>query len=104
MAARVMEISEYTKDGSGFKNLFKDIEPIDDLNLGLIIIMFIVSSLLYLLLTMYFEVILPSEFGVRKPWYFLCQVKIYKKDRKSFEILKKFCTKEVENNVKHHNF
>jgi uncharacterized membrane protein len=60
--------------GSGFDNLFKVIASKNNPMMGLIIIALILSSIMYFLLTVYLEAILPSNHGVRKPWYFLCQV------------------------------
>jgi hypothetical protein len=62
-----------SENGSGFGNLNSD-PGLDNISLGAIFTMLFLSSIFYFIITLYFEAILPSEFGVRKPWYFLFQV------------------------------
>ena len=51
-----------------------------------IIIMFVmlcVDLIIYLFLGYYFENVLPHDFGVRKPWYFLCKA-CFKKKKQTY--------------------
>lgn len=57
--------------GSQWHNLFKAGSPDDTLTLGLVFVMLIIDTFLYLLIALYFEAILPGEYGIPKPWYFL---------------------------------
>jgi len=45
-------------------------------------IMFIIDFFLYLFLGYYLHNVLPHEFGIRKPWYFLCSSKYWKKSKR----------------------
>ena len=47
-------------------------------------IMLIADILIYLFLGYYFQNILPHEFGIRKPWYFLCTKKYWSRKIKIF--------------------
>ena len=40
--------------------------------------MLIVDALLYLLLAMYFDVVIPGEYGQRRPVYFICMPSFWK--------------------------
>jgi len=53
-----------------FENLFDD-----PLNLGTILILMLVWSFLYLPLTWYIEKIMPGQFGIPLPFYFIVSVK-----------------------------
>jgi hypothetical protein len=49
------------------------LSPIE-LSLGYVLLIFLFDTVLYMSLALYFEAVLPSEFGVRQPWYFLFRV------------------------------
>ena len=44
--------------------------------------MFFIDFFLYLFLGFYFQHVLPHDFGIRKPWYFLCTKNFWCKDKK----------------------
>ena len=54
--------------------MFEPISTVDPLSLGLVCLMLIFDTILYMTLTVYLESVLPSEYGVRKPWYYVFQV------------------------------
>jgi hypothetical protein len=60
--------------GAQWKNFFEPISAVDGLSVGNICLMFIVDIGMYMLLTLYFECIMPSKYGIRRPWYFLLKV------------------------------
>ena len=41
-------------------------------SIGIMLLMFIIDFFVYLFLGYYLHNVLPHEFGIRKPWYFLC--------------------------------
>ena len=47
-------------------------------------VMFVVDFFLYLFLGYYLHNVLPHDFGIRKPWYFLCLKNYWCKHRKPF--------------------
>ncbi|EDS44170.1 ATP-binding cassette sub-family A member 3 [Culex quinquefasciatus] len=42
----------------------------EELNVGLVIAMLLVDALIYLIIAIYVEQVMPGEFGIAKPWYF----------------------------------
>ncbi|XP_044269295.1 phospholipid-transporting ATPase ABCA3-like isoform X2 [Tribolium madens] len=56
--------------GSQWSNLFKTTSPRDKLSLGLIFLILIVDTLLYMVIAVYVEAIFPGEYGIAQPWYF----------------------------------
>ena len=50
-------------------------------------IMFIIDFFLYLFLGYYLNNVFPHEFGIRKPWYFLCSSKYWGKSKRKKEIM-----------------
>ena len=46
-------------------------------------IMFIIDFFFYLFLGYYFNQVLPHEFGLRKPWYFLCSSKYWFREKRN---------------------
>ncbi|OXA45953.1 ATP-binding cassette sub-family A member 3 [Folsomia candida] len=57
--------------GAQWKNIGKSASSIDSLALGHVLLMLLIASILYIFLAMYLESILPTKYGVRKPWYFI---------------------------------
>jgi ATP-binding cassette subfamily A (ABC1) protein 3 len=55
-------------------NIWTPVTADDDLVLGHVMIMLLVDSLIYILLTLYIEAVAPGEYGVPKHWYFPFQV------------------------------
>lgn len=46
-------------------------------------IMLIVDTILYLLIALYVETVLPGEYGVPLPWYFPCQPSYWRGNKKT---------------------
>lgn len=61
---------ESTGQGAHFNNLWMKASHDDNLTLGLVLVFLIIDCLIYLLLTMYLEVVLPGNYGLTQPWYF----------------------------------
>ncbi|KAL9700793.1 hypothetical protein quinque_004234 [Culex quinquefasciatus] len=57
--------------GLQWSNLFTPSTMDDGLSVGVVIIMLLVDAVIYLLIALYFEQIMPGEFGVAKQWNFL---------------------------------
>lgn len=57
--------------------LFKPYNPDGGMSLGMVMVMLTVDSLIYLLITIYVEAVFPGEFGVPKPWNFLCKASFW---------------------------
>lgn len=68
----------YQDVGAQWKYIAKPVSTMDSLTLLHIIGMFLVTSVIYTLLAMYLESVLPTKYGVRKPWYFIFLVSIEK--------------------------
>ncbi|KAK9882104.1 hypothetical protein WA026_018947 [Henosepilachna vigintioctopunctata] len=68
---QIMLMFEGSGEGSQWHNLFQAGSPDDTLNLGLVFIMLIFDTFIYLLIALYVEAVIPGEFGVPKPWYFM---------------------------------
>ncbi|XP_055389641.1 phospholipid-transporting ATPase ABCA3-like [Condylostylus longicornis] len=61
---------EGTGEGLQWDNLFRPVNIDDDISVGLLLIMLIVDSVVYMLIALYVEKILPGSFGVPEKWYF----------------------------------
>lgn len=61
---------EGTGEGLHWHNLWKPVSIDDQLTVGMVMIMMLVCSLIYLLIALYVEKIFPGEYGVPEPWYF----------------------------------
>ncbi|XP_053689710.1 phospholipid-transporting ATPase ABCA3-like [Sabethes cyaneus] len=72
---------EGNQAGLQWSNLFVPSTMNDGLSVGLVIVMFIVDALIYLAIALYFEQIMPGEFGVAKPWYFLFKKEYWKSNK-----------------------
>ncbi|XP_052859763.1 phospholipid-transporting ATPase ABCA3-like [Anopheles cruzii] len=72
---------EATQVGLQWSNLFSAPSMGDDFSVGLVMVMFLVDALLYLGIALYFEQVMPGEFGVAKPWYFLFTRDFWKRNR-----------------------
>lgn len=72
MGMGFLQIVEFEGAGIGlqFSNLFSPVNVDDNISVGLVMIMMVVSSVLYMLICLYMEQIHPGEFGVARPWYF----------------------------------
>ncbi|XP_058465468.1 phospholipid-transporting ATPase ABCA3-like [Malaya genurostris] len=62
---------EGNQAGLQWENLFQPSTMNDGLSVGVVIIMLLVDALIYLAIALYFEQIMPGEFGVTRPWSFL---------------------------------
>lgn len=67
-------IGRYESIGVGvqFNNTWVRASPEDNMTLGIVLLMLIVDAILYMLLSLYFEAVLPGEYGIPQPWYFPC--------------------------------
>ncbi|XP_035906185.1 ATP-binding cassette sub-family A member 3-like [Anopheles stephensi] len=61
---------EASAAGLRWSNLFEPATIDDGLSVGTVIVMLLVDAVLYLLIALYIEQIMPGEFGVAQPWYF----------------------------------
>uniref|UniRef100_A0A182M226 ABC transporter domain-containing protein n=1 Tax=Anopheles culicifacies TaxID=139723 RepID=A0A182M226_9DIPT len=61
---------EATAAGLRWSNLFEPATIDDGFNVGLVIIMLLVDAVIYLLIALYVEQVMPGEFGIAQPWYF----------------------------------
>lgn len=72
MGMGFLQIVEFESSGVGlqFSNLFSPVNVDDNISVGAVMVMMVVSSVLYMLVCLYMEQIHPGEFGVARPWYF----------------------------------
>lgn len=70
LAVRSMMVFERNGEGVQWTNILTPVVPGRRLSLGYIMLMLLVDTALYMLLTMYLENVLANEFGVRRPWYY----------------------------------
>ncbi|XP_032295539.1 phospholipid-transporting ATPase ABCA3 isoform X3 [Drosophila virilis] len=63
---------EGTGEGLQWNNLFKPVNVDDNLTVGYVIIMLLISAVLYMLICLYVEQIFPGDYGVKRKWYFPC--------------------------------
>ncbi|XP_063703387.1 phospholipid-transporting ATPase ABCA1-like [Culicoides brevitarsis] len=61
---------EGNTEGLQWSNLFEQVNIEDDYTVGHTVVMMLVSSVIYFVLALYVEKVLPGEFGVAEPWYF----------------------------------
>lgn len=61
---------ESNTEGLQFKNYFSPVSLDDDLSIGLISAMMLLSAFVHMVLALYVEKIRPGEFGVPRVWYF----------------------------------
>ncbi|XP_055389657.1 phospholipid-transporting ATPase ABCA3-like isoform X2 [Condylostylus longicornis] len=62
---------EGTGEGLKWNNIFRPVNVDDNLSIGLVIGMMLISSILHMLVTLYIEQIFPGAYGVPKKWYFI---------------------------------
>ncbi|XP_071053342.1 phospholipid-transporting ATPase ABCA3-like isoform X2 [Onthophagus taurus] len=75
---KVISKFESVREGLQFHNIF--VSPFhDNLTMGLVFIMLIVDTILYLLLALYFEGLLPRAYEITKPWCYPCKSRKYLK-------------------------
>uniref|UniRef100_A0A182J4R4 ABC transporter domain-containing protein n=1 Tax=Anopheles atroparvus TaxID=41427 RepID=A0A182J4R4_ANOAO len=72
---------EGNQEGLQWSNLFSPPTMGDDFSVGLVMVLFLVDALLYLAIALYFEQVMPGEFGVAKPWNFLFTRDFWKRNR-----------------------
>lgn len=61
---------EGTGEGVQWSNLFQPHSVDTALSVGLVMVMLLVASVIYLVIALYVEQIFPGDYGVPKPWYF----------------------------------
>uniref|UniRef100_A0A1Y9GL18 ABC transporter domain-containing protein n=1 Tax=Anopheles arabiensis TaxID=7173 RepID=A0A1Y9GL18_ANOAR len=83
MSFGIMNIIRLEADQVGLQwhNLFSAPSMGDEFSVGLVMVMFVVDALLYLAIALYFEQVMPGEFGVAKPWNFLFTRDFWKRNR-----------------------
>jgi hypothetical protein len=62
--------------GAHWYNIAEPISSVDELSVAYACLMLILNVILYMSLTIYFESIIPSEYGVRRPWYYIFKVSL----------------------------
>ena len=74
-------ITDYEMQGTGVQwdNIAQSPNYGDPFCLGYALIMLFFDAILYLVLTLYIEQVLPGKYGVPRKWYYLCQTSTYKK-------------------------
>uniref|UniRef100_T1JTR1 ABC transporter domain-containing protein n=1 Tax=Tetranychus urticae TaxID=32264 RepID=T1JTR1_TETUR len=70
LAIRVIQQKEIYGYGATWSNLFEPASVFGELSLGIIIIILFVTSLMYIPLIYYLEKVIPSQYGISKPWLF----------------------------------
>ena len=60
--------------GARWSNVAQPLTTLDDFAVIHVMIMLIVSSVIYMALTLYFECIMPTKYGITRPWYFIFKV------------------------------
>ncbi|XP_054282014.1 phospholipid-transporting ATPase ABCA1-like isoform X1 [Macrosteles quadrilineatus] len=71
LGAGYLSLLEERGTGVSWPDLWQSPLYGDDFNLGLVLVMLMVDTFLYFLLTWYIEAVFPGEFGIPKCWYFL---------------------------------
>lgn len=61
--------------GAQWKNIADPVNAVDSLTTLHVIAMLLACSVIYTLLAIYLECVLPKKYGVRQPWYFLFLVR-----------------------------
>lgn len=61
---------ETHQEGVQWNNLWSPASPDDNISLGIVMVMLIICSILYLLLALYLEKLFPGEYGIPEKWYF----------------------------------
>lgn len=71
LGVQLIGIFEGQGIGINFSNLNEGHSPDDPFSLLQIIIVMFMNNIVHIFLTYYFENIMPGDYGVPKPWYFL---------------------------------
>lgn len=70
--------------GMKWSTVWRPNTPDDSLTLGLIMMMLLIDTFLYLVIALYFEAIFPGEYGVPLPWYFPVSPSYWRARHKTF--------------------
>lgn len=62
--------NEEMGDGFNWSTMWRSITVYDSLTIGTTIVFMLLSSFVFMVLTLYVESIFPGSYGVAKPWYF----------------------------------
>ncbi|KXJ71644.1 hypothetical protein RP20_CCG020100 [Aedes albopictus] len=83
MSYGVLNIVRFEGNQAGLQwsNMFTPSTMNDGLSVGVIIVMLLADALIYLCIALYFEQVMPGEFGVAKPWYFLFTREFWKRNK-----------------------
>ncbi|TDH71046.1 hypothetical protein CCR75_004636 [Bremia lactucae] len=82
LGVKILSNLEATGTGINFSNA--DVLN-DNFRFSCSLLMFVFDTLLYTLLGLYFEKVIPKEHGTTLPWYFPVTLSYWKKDRKKYE-------------------
>lgn len=82
LGMKIIMRHESTGYGLQWDNFFKPATQDDSFTVGHTIIMLLVDSVLYMLITLYVEKVMPGEFGIPEPWYFPVSPSFWCKNRK----------------------
>jgi len=72
-----MDFIYWSDIGAKWNNLGTPVSEVDTLCVYHVMIMFILNTLMFVMLSLYVERVIPSNYGVRKPWYYIFQVTCY---------------------------
>ncbi|KAB0796417.1 hypothetical protein PPYR_10478 [Photinus pyralis] len=67
---QIILMFEGAGEGVHWDNIWETTSPDDTLTLGLVLIMLMVDTILYFLITIYIEAVFPGDFGVGEAWNF----------------------------------
>ncbi|KAH8387873.1 hypothetical protein KR093_009980 [Drosophila rubida] len=67
---RLTTTFEIKGEGMQWSNLFTPVNADDDLTIGAVIIVMLISSVICMIICLYIEQVFPGPFGVTRPWYF----------------------------------
>jgi ATP-binding cassette, subfamily A (ABC1), member 3 len=102
MGAMIISMHEGNNVGLRWNNIAKTASPDDTMTIELIIIMFLIDTVIYFLVTWYVEAVFPGEYGVPQPWYFpLKRSYWFGKRYKSDELVRS--VSDVSNGTSYHS-
>lgn len=69
----VIAVFESRQDMLSWTNLFSDGVGGHGMSMGVVLLLFICSSILHFMVALYIDAVLPGPYGIAKPWYFIFQ-------------------------------
>lgn len=79
----VTSIYEGRKEMLTWTNLFDDGDRGHGVSMGIAMLLFICNCVIHYLITMYIDAIKPGSYGIAKPWYFMFEPLIRKRDNET---------------------